>query len=69
MATDDAPAMTGRYRGFVSLLKGKVSSVRTIHCVLHRNHIVAKDLCSELHAALKVCIRSMDKIKVHHLSS
>ena len=69
VATDGAPAMIGRYRGFASLLKRKVPGVRTIHCVLHRNHLVAKNLSNELHAALKVCIRSVNKIKAHPLSS
>ena len=61
--------MIGRYRGFASLLKGKVPGVRIIHCGLHRNHLVAKNLSSELHAALKVCIKSVNKIKAHPLSS
>ena len=68
-ATDGAPAMIVRYRGFASLLKGMVPSVRTIHCVLHRNHLIAKNLSSELYAALKVCIRSVNEVKVRHLSS
>ena len=69
VATDEAAAMIGRYSGFASLLKGRVPSVRAIHCVLHRNHLVAKNLSSELYAALKVCIRSVYMIKVHPLSS
>ena len=69
VATNGAPAMIGHYRGFASLLKRKVPSVQTIHCVLHRNHLVAKNLSNELHAALKVCIGSVNKIKAHPLSS
>ena len=69
VATDGAPAMIGRYRGFASLLKGMVPSVRTIHCVLHRNHLVTMNLSSELYAVIKVRIRSVNKIEVHPLSS
>jgi len=69
VATDGAPAMVGRYRGFAALLKEKVSNVRTVHCVLHRHHLVAKKLSGELHDALKVCIRSVNKIKAHPLNS
>ena len=57
VATDEAPAMNGRHRAFASLLKVKVHSERAIHCVLHGNHLVAKNFSSELYAVLKVCIR------------
>ena len=54
--------MVGRYRGFSVFLKEMVPNVRTIHCVLHRQHLVAKKLSAELHSALKV-------IKAHPLNS
>ncbi|KRY16831.1 Protein ZBED8 [Trichinella patagoniensis] len=44
LATDGAPAMVGRYRGFATLLEETVSDVRAVHCVLHRHHLVAKNL-------------------------
>lgn len=69
VATDGAPAMVGRYRGFSVFLKEKVPTVRTVHCVLHRQHLVAKKLSGELHEALKVCIRSINKIKTSPLNS
>ena len=68
-ATDGAPAMVGRCRGFASLLKKKVPDVRTVHCVLHRQHLVAKKLSGGLDDALKVCIRPINKIKAHPLNS
>jgi len=43
--------------------------VVTVHCVLHRNHLVAKKLSGELHEALMICIRSINKIKAHPLNS
>lgn len=51
VATDGAPAMVGQYRGFAGLLKEKVPDVHTVHCVLHRQHLVAKKLGGELHDA------------------
>ena len=66
---DGAPAMVGRYRGFSVILKEKVPTVRTVHCVLHRQRLVAKKLSGELHETLKVCIRSMNKIKTYPLNS
>ncbi|XP_003369530.1 putative zinc finger protein [Trichinella spiralis] len=53
VATDGAPAMVGRYGGFATLLKETVPDVRAVHCMLHRHHLVAKNLSGELHAALK----------------
>ncbi|KRZ72082.1 hypothetical protein T10_1369 [Trichinella papuae] len=46
-----------RHIGFATLLKEMVPDVRTVHSVLHRHHLVAKNLSEELHAALKVCIK------------
>ncbi|KRY13214.1 Zinc finger BED domain-containing protein 5 [Trichinella patagoniensis] len=44
VATDGAPSLVGRYRGFATLLKETVPDVRAVHCVLHRHHLVAKNL-------------------------
>ncbi|CAH2010239.1 unnamed protein product [Acanthoscelides obtectus] len=38
VTTDGAPAIVGRYRGFISYLKQNVSGVLAIHCVIHRQH-------------------------------
>jgi hypothetical protein len=48
-AADGAPAMFGRYRGFISHLKQNVPGVIAIHCVIHRQHLVAKNLSGRLH--------------------
>jgi len=69
VATDGAPAMIGRYREFATLLKQKVPHVVTVYCVLHRTHLVAKKLSGELHEALMICIRSINKTKAHRLIS
>ncbi|GBP82760.1 Protein ZBED8 [Eumeta japonica] len=44
MATDGAPAMVGRYRGFISHLKRIIPGLTAIHCIIHRQHLVAKHL-------------------------
>jgi len=69
VATDGAAAMVGRYRGFATLLRQKVPHMVTVHCVLHRTHLVPKRLSGELHEALMICIRSINKIKAHPLNS
>ena len=37
-ATDGAPSMVGRHRGFLSYLKKAVPKVLTVHCVIHQQH-------------------------------
>ncbi|GFX19714.1 protein ZBED8 [Trichonephila clavipes] len=44
VATDRAPAMIRRYRGFIGHLKQDVPGVLAIHCVIHRQHLVAKNM-------------------------
>ena len=53
VATDGAPAMVGRYRGFVSYLKKVVPDVLAVHCVIHRQHLVAENLSGRLHDSLR----------------
>jgi len=44
IATDGAPAMTGLHRGFISFLKNLAPNIIAVHCVIHRQHLVAKNL-------------------------
>lgn len=62
-ATDGAPAMVGRYRGFIAFLKAEVPNVLCIHCVVHRQHLVGKNLGESLHLSLSIVIRAVNKIK------
>ncbi|XP_040581087.1 protein FAM200C-like [Lepeophtheirus salmonis] len=68
-ATDGAPSMIGRYRGFISFLKKAVPGVLTVHCVIHRQHLVAKHLSGRLHKSINTVITSVNKIKAHSLNS
>ncbi|CAH1954497.1 unnamed protein product [Acanthoscelides obtectus] len=52
VAIDGAPAMVGRYPGFISYLKQNVSGVLAKHCVIHRQHLDAKNLSVRLHTRL-----------------
>ncbi|XP_071397542.1 zinc finger BED domain-containing protein 5-like [Centroberyx affinis] len=56
-ATDGAPSMVGRYRGFTALLKEQVPHVLTVHCVLHRHNLVAKSKSPPLHESLNVAVK------------
>lgn len=67
-ATDGAPAMVGRYRGFATFLKERVPQVLTVHCMLHRHNLVAKNISPSLHQSLNIAVRAINKIKAHALN-
>ena len=62
-ATDGAPSMTGSYRGFIAHLKRAVPEAYCIHCVIHCQHLVAKQLGGRLHDALNIVIKVVNHIK------
>ncbi|KAK2718094.1 hypothetical protein QYM36_006772 [Artemia franciscana] len=66
-ATDGSPSMTGRYKGFIAYLKKSIPEVYCIHCVINRQHLVAKELCARLHDALSVVIKVVNHIKSNSL--
>ncbi|XP_076372972.1 zinc finger BED domain-containing protein 5-like [Tachypleus tridentatus] len=66
-ATDGAPSMTGRYKGFIAHLKKAIPEVFCIHCVIHRQHLVAKKMSARLHDALTVVIQVVNHIKSNSL--
>ncbi len=68
-ASDGAPSMVGRYRGFTSLLKREISHpILTVHCVTHREHLVAKNINGRLNDALQLVIKTVNKLKSNSLS-
>ena len=68
-ATDGALSMVGRHCGFLSYLKKAVLKVLTVHCVIHRQHLVAKNLSEKLHESLSTVFTAVNKIKVNALNS
>ena len=68
-ATDGAPSMVGRHRGFLSYLKKAVLKVLTVHCVIPRQHLGAKNLSEKLHESLSTVITAVNKIKANALNS
>ncbi|XP_050520167.1 SCAN domain-containing protein 3-like [Daktulosphaira vitifoliae] len=68
VATDGAPAMVGRYRGFIAYLKKIIPNILAIHCVIHRQHLVAKNLSERLHESLYYVISAINKIKNNSLN-
>lgn len=67
-ATDGAPAMTGRHKGFIAHLKQAVPNVLAVHCIIHRQHLVAKNLNERLHTSLHYVIKAINKIRSNSLN-
>ena len=65
-ATDGVPSMMGRYRG---IPKSSKPDVLTIHCVIHRQHLVAKNMSGRLNISLQTVIKAVNKIKAHALNT
>ena len=68
-ATDGAPSMLSSYRGFIKYLKEAVPGVLTVHCVIHRQNLVAKNISGRLHHSLSTVIRTVNTIKARALNS
>ncbi|XP_075229766.1 protein FAM200C-like [Lycorma delicatula] len=56
IATDGAPGMTGRHKDFIVYSKNKVSDVLAVHCVIHRQHLVARKLSERLHTHCNILL-------------
>ena len=58
----------GRYRGFNAFLKSKNPNVMICHCVIHRQHLVAKNISGRPNQSLKTVIKAVNKIKAQALN-
>ena len=67
-ATDGAAIMVGKHRGFIALMKKKIPGLIAAHCVIHRQHLVARNLSAELHNSLHIVIKYINKIKARSLN-
>ena len=61
-AVDRAPAMMGNRKG---LLQDDNPDMLTVHCVIHREHLVAKQLSPEVHTVMKAAITCINLIKAN----
>uniref|UniRef100_A0A5S6R695 DUF4371 domain-containing protein n=1 Tax=Trichuris muris TaxID=70415 RepID=A0A5S6R695_TRIMR len=68
VATDSAPSTSAIYRGFIAFLKQEVPDVLAVHCVIHRQHLVAKKLSERLNCSLRFVITAVNKIKSKSLN-
>ena len=67
-ATDGAPAMVGRHRGFIVLMKLEIPGVIAIHYLIHRHHLAAKHVSGELHDTLDFIVKCINRIKAKSLN-
>uniref|UniRef100_A0A0L8GZ09 DUF4371 domain-containing protein n=1 Tax=Octopus bimaculoides TaxID=37653 RepID=A0A0L8GZ09_OCTBM len=56
IASDGAPVMTGRVKGFVSRMKSVAPHIFYIHCIIYRQHLVAKNIGRHMEEALNTAI-------------
>ena len=62
-ATDAALSMIGHYHVFIALLKAANSHMLTIHCVIHWQHLVTKNMSDCFNLSLNTTIKAVNKIK------
>ena len=65
VAADGAPSMMGKRNGFLKLLKDENPSIMSVHCVIHRENLVAAALAGELNIVLSKIIGIVNCIKRH----
>ena len=68
-ATDGAAAMVGKNRGFITLMKNEIPHLVAIHCVIHRQHLAARNLSQDLKESLSSIIKAVNKIKSQSLNT
>jgi len=64
-AADGAPAMMGKKTGCLKLMKDDNPNTLAVHCVIHRENLVAKNISPELHEILHSVIKCINSIKAN----
>lgn len=69
VCTDGAPAMTGRFKGFVARVKEDFPSVGSTHCFIHREALMAKTIPTELKSVLDSVVNMVNFVKSRALKT
>ena len=69
MCNCGARSMLDRHRGFMKYLKEAVPDLLTVHSVIYRQNLVAKNISDRLHDSLNTIIRAANSIKARALNS
>lgn len=63
VATDGAPSMIGKYKGFVSLLREKLNhKIMTFHCIIHQEALCSQSLPPEFNEVMALVMKMVNKI-------
>ncbi|CAI9715080.1 Hypothetical predicted protein [Octopus vulgaris] len=64
IASDGAAAMTGKVKGFVSRMKSVAPNIfKNIHCIIHKQHLVAKNIGGHMEEALNTTMHAINFVK------
>lgn len=69
VCTDGAPSMLGKHKGFAALVLEVNSSVIVIHCMIHREALMAKVLPEDLQEVMDQVVKMVNFIKSNALRS
>ncbi|KRX78154.1 Protein ZBED8 [Trichinella sp. T6] len=69
VCTDGAPAMLGSRFGFMKMVKSKNPSIFAMHCVIHRQALVAKTLPDDLRDDLNFAVEVVNYVKSSALNT
>lgn len=64
-AADGAPNMMGKKNGCLKLMKDENPEMLLVHCVIHRENLVAKHISPVLNDVLKSAIKCINTIKAN----
>ena len=63
IASDGAAAMTGKVKRFISRMKSVAPHIFCIHCIIHRQHLVAKNNGGYMEEVLNTAIHAINFVK------
>ena len=69
ICTDSARAMSGSRSGLRSLIQERAPMAKWVHCMIHREALVARELSPELGAAVEIVTKVINFIKTRPLKS
>ncbi|XP_068206255.1 protein FAM200C-like [Palaemon carinicauda] len=69
VSVDGAPAMLGHINGFAALAKQQNPDILVIHCMIHRQALVVKNLEPEVEAVLNNVVKIVKVVKGHALNT
>lgn len=64
-AADGAPNMMGKKNGCLKLMKDENPEMILVHCVIHRQNLVAKNISPHLNEVMKKVIKCINSIKAN----